>query len=161
MLAGEGSDQERDGRLAQPLQRVGRGSGGARLSHRCDHVTDHPFVGAILGRHGIERGGAHRPVRISQEANEDGPIVGDDPSSAHRHGGGAAVGGFGRAGEAGDERRDLRGRPRVSARCELDECPHAHLGIGMVGQLLEVGSGCLGLDAGKQVEAEANVSNVG
>ena len=136
-------------------------SGGARLSHRCDHVTDHPFVSAILGRHGIERGGAHRPVRISQEADEDGPIVGDDASSAHRHGGGAAVGGFGRAGEAGDERRDLRGRPRVSAGRELDECPHADLGIGMVGQLLQVGSGCLGLDAGKQVEAEANVSNIG
>ena len=100
-------------------------------------------------------------VRIAEEADEDGSIVGDDPSSAHRHGGRAPVRGFGRAGEAGDERRDLRGRLRVSAGGELDECPHADLGIGVVGQLLELGSGCLRLDAGKQVEAEANVSNVG
>ena len=39
-------------------------------------MTDHPFVGAIRGHHGIERGGAHRPIRIPQEADEDGPIVG-------------------------------------------------------------------------------------
>ncbi len=160
-IARESGDEERDRRLAEPPQRIGRGSGNARLSHRGDDMTDDPLVRAIVRHDRIERGGAHGRVRIAEEADEGGSAVGDDPSRAHRHGSRAPVRGFGRGGEAGDERPELRDRPHVSTSGELDERPDADLGIGMVGQLLKLEPGCLRRDAGKQVEPQADISDVG
>ena len=85
---------------------------------------------------------------------------GDDPARAERGRRRAPLGGIGGAGEVGRERCRLRSGPSVPAGGELDERPHAHLGIRVLRRLPERSGGSRRRDAGQQVEAEAHVTRI-
>ena len=57
-------------------------------------------------------------------------------------------------------RAQLGGRPRVSTRGERGERTHAHLGVGVLRQLPQLGRGRGRHGAGEQIEAEAHVAYV-
>ena len=72
----------------------------------------------------------------------------------------APVGGIGGAGELARERGGLRRRLRVAAGGELDEGPHAHLGIRVLRRLAERVRGRRREPPGSRSRREANVACV-
>ena len=158
-VAGERGCEERDGespsrRNAAAALPAVRGSSSAATTRR--------RLPALPRRAGITQSSA--AARTVGSASSRRPMSmfasAVTPARAERGRGRAPVGRVGGVGEVVASAGDLRGGLRVSRRGELDECPHAHLGIRVLATPGEAPRRKPATRAGQQIEAEAHVTRI-
>ena len=142
-LAGERGCEERDGCVAEPPDRGGRAARGTGLLERCDDAARRsPCSSASSGT--TASSAAARTVGSASSRSATSMLWPAVTIRARAEGGRrrAPLGGVGGAGEVGRQALGrLRGGPSVPAGSELDECPHAHLGIRVLRRLPERAGG--------------------